>query len=1070
MDSAANGAFNGSSSSSSSSSNDTTGEQQQQQQQQHLGFENDSTYRGIIHSTNHTDNANGPPVTSMSVDTFTLPESASSSDHDNNITGNNQSQSKVAYSSHSHSNINMNINLNGYDKDAIETPATNNTNTVPLPAAASETSPPTADASNLHFPQYNMDAAQQIIQSLHLQSIANPNNHHHPPHSTTTHHSFNHDHDHDHDHDNDHDIDNDQVPSIPPPPRQSEQTAREQLIERERQARLERERARLKQQLALSRERDEEDEAFKDADIARINSDDSIANTSIRALELELELNIENVDIERRDIDIDHREHEIELGNIDMIMNIDIDDTNLDRNMELPLPLETNGHSHAHAQDGDGKSLACTVGDEGSEVDGDANDNIKGGIEDRPTSPPLGFTMERFLQDGIVDHDHSSPNDSHLHLQHIDGSVSDGVHGHQRVNITRSHGEDEMSSIQNMDAGVNNSQMSSPARIGIEVDIDVDADIDRYSQRDGNSNMGGGGSIDRDNMPRLAQLTEAEILEMAEIDYASVGNMPPRSVRDERHLPDLSGMSNVSFDHTQTTMQESDTSAGVLSLQTQSSTFSIEAENEAQEGDATQVSSISNVARLPMESFVSLSRIPTSRTSALANGNDASLLVGSDASDQKPAAIIGPNIHNLKDEADKWLDEDDTYRTRSYPDVAGFDKVEGKNTNDDSNVNRIISVPIDGTPNVLEIPQRGSIDDITNDEYIHTIVALGTDLNSSLESFNLPNRIIRPGMVKTNGVSKKSKGHRRAQTTPNIPSFVDDFDYCKYNDTIGNASNTNQIFGPGLEINVSPQGMVDNKRNFPAYGSIDPEEGQSLISTRRHSEERAPERGFNLDSMVDSVFSSVRSMSTADFQAEINDCDKYSSSSVFSRASSERLLPLIVTLLIELPVLFMISGGSDRLCALIGQKRYQLLMAFLPLSTALSGNCGLQASTLSTRAISHLHVTRENYSTWLLTEVQVSGILGLAIGTIIGVMAYQMSGFDVNFAVVMCVANALGVLTSGFIGTLAPLVFTFIFHRDAGKWGGLLATSFQDIIGCFVMVSFSFHALKFLGTSESDIQ
>jgi len=115
-------------------------------------------------------------------------------------------------------------------------------------------------------------------------------------------------------------------------------------------------------------------------------------------------------------------------------------------------------------------------------------------------------------------------------------------------------------------------------------------------------------------------------------------------------------------------------------------------------------------------------------------------------------------------------------------------------------------------------------------------------------------------------------------------------------------------------------------------------------------------------------------------------------------------------------------------------------------------------------------VTRENYLKWLLTEVQVSGILGLAIGSIIGVMAYQMSDFDVNFAVVMFVANALGVLTSGFTGTLAPLVFTFIFHRDAGKWGCLLATSFQDIIGCFVMVAFSFHALQFLGTSESDIE
>ena len=143
-------------------------------------------------------------------------------------------------------------------------------------------------------------------------------------------------------------------------------------------------------------------------------------------------------------------------------------------------------------------------------------------------------------------------------------------------------------------------------------------------------------------------------------------------------------------------------------------------------------------------------------------------------------------------------------------------------------------------------------------------------------------------------------------------------------------------------------------------------------------------------------------------------------------------------------------------------------MRYFPLShpqydLVSSMSIGLQANTLSIRAISHLHVTRENYLRWLLTEMQVSGILGLGIGSIIGLMAYQMSGFDLNFGIVMFLANVLGVLTSGLTGTLAPLVFTFIFHRDASKWGGLLATAFQDIIGCFVMVIFSFHALQFLG-------
>jgi hypothetical protein len=38
---------------------------------------------------------------------------------------------------------------------------------------------------------------------------------------------------------------------------------------------------------------------------------------------------------------------------------------------------------------------------------------------------------------------------------------------------------------------------------------------------------------------------------------------------------------------------------------------------------------------------------------------------------------------------------------------------------------------------------------------------------------------------------------------------------------------------------------------------------------------------------------------------------------------------------------------------LVGPDRYTLLMAFLPLTSAISGNVGLQASSLTTRAISH---------------------------------------------------------------------------------------------------------------------
>jgi Mg/Co/Ni transporter MgtE len=175
-------------------------------------------------------------------------------------------------------------------------------------------------------------------------------------------------------------------------------------------------------------------------------------------------------------------------------------------------------------------------------------------------------------------------------------------------------------------------------------------------------------------------------------------------------------------------------------------------------------------------------------------------------------------------------------------------------------------------------------------------------------------------------------------------------------------------------------------------------------------------------------------------------------------------------------------------------------MAFLPLSSAISGNCGkaiivshdnsfdvfvicnililpnlttssyigLQASTLATRAISHLHVTKQNYLSWLWIEIQVAGLLGLGMGIIVGGIAYQASGFDFAFGFTIFFANVISVLTAGLTGTIAPLLFTFIFHRDSGKWGGPIETAIQDIVGSFVMVILSYRVLLFLGTSDID--
>jgi hypothetical protein len=187
-----------------------------------------------------------------------------------------------------------------------------------------------------------------------------------------------------------------------------------------------------------------------------------------------------------------------------------------------------------------------------------------------------------------------------------------------------------------------------------------------------------------------------------------------------------------------------------------------------------------------------------------------------------------------------------------------------------------------------------------------------------------------------------------------------------------------------------------------------------------------------------------------------------------STAFPERLFALTVTLIIEIPVLLMVSGGSDRLCMLIGRSKYQLLMGFLPLSSAISGNVGLQSSTLTTRAVSHGHVTRENYKAWLAKEVGAAVYLGFGMGLMVGTIAFCAGQFEVAFGITVMFAQFVSIVAAGVTGTLAPLLFTFIFERDAGKWGGPLETAIQDIVGSFAMVVMSYKVLELFGPLDVD--
>ena len=83
-------------------------------------------------------------------------------------------------------------------------------------------------------------------------------------------------------------------------------------------------------------------------------------------------------------------------------------------------------------------------------------------------------------------------------------------------------------------------------------------------------------------------------------------------------------------------------------------------------------------------------------------------------------------------------------------------------------------------------------------------------------------------------------------------------------------------------------------------------------------------------------------------------------------------------------------------------------------------------------------------------------------------MAFFMGGQSYPFALSIFFAQFIGIATAGCTGTFAPLLFTFIFDRDSGKWGGPLETAVQDIVGSFAMIVVSFHIMMWFGPFDID--
>ena len=200
--------------------------------------------------------------------------------------------------------------------------------------------------------------------------------------------------------------------------------------------------------------------------------------------------------------------------------------------------------------------------------------------------------------------------------------------------------------------------------------------------------------------------------------------------------------------------------------------------------------------------------------------------------------------------------------------------------------------------------------------------------------------------------------------------------------------------------------------------------------------------------------------------------------------SCGRLPALIATLGIELIVAFVIAqyASTDIF------RRYPLLLSFQPVVSALSGNIGLQSSSIHTRelALGLLRFDRVhgNFCASLRKELKSSFLLSVFVALMLGTISFLWyaplwcqlfddNGCDIvhqnhtmRGAAVFGCAVLIGQLLSGMLssvaGSTAPVLFSW-FGVDPTSAAGPMETAIQDVVGGTLLLAFSAFILENFG-------
>jgi magnesium transporter len=173
-----------------------------------------------------------------------------------------------------------------------------------------------------------------------------------------------------------------------------------------------------------------------------------------------------------------------------------------------------------------------------------------------------------------------------------------------------------------------------------------------------------------------------------------------------------------------------------------------------------------------------------------------------------------------------------------------------------------------------------------------------------------------------------------------------------------------------------------------------------------------------------------------------------------SRRVFLRLPWLMITIVIQLVGGLIIARFSKTISQVI------LLVSFMPVIQAISGNTGLQSATIVVRGLATGHMHLGKWRQAVVQQLRTTLQLGLICGAVVGIVGAIAHG-TLTFGIVVGLSMLISINLSAIAGTGFPMLSKRLGF-DPALTAGPFETAFQDVVGVTIYLGLATLLIRFL--------